>query len=236
MANHISKRMKALRERVSSESYKAEAGLALLKELSTTKFQESMDVAVLLGVNPKNSDQMVRGATVLPHGSGRTVRVAVIAQGPQAEAAKQAGAEMVGFADLAESLKQKMDAGEKLDFDVLIATPDAMRVIAPLARVLGPRGLMPNPKVGTLTPNPAEAVKNAKAGQVSFRTDKGGIIHCTIGKVNFEVSALKENLEQVITELKRLKPSTSKGVYLKKVVLSTTMGPGLTVDLSSLAI
>lgn len=236
MANHVSKRTKALRERVSSQPYKAEAGLELLKELSTAKFKESMDVAVLLGVNPKNSDQMVRGATVLPHGSGRTVRVAVIAQGPQADAAKQAGAEMVGFADLAESLKQKMDAGEKLDFDVLIATPDAMRIIAPLARVLGPRGLMPNPKVGTLTPNPAEAVKNAKAGQVAFRTDKGGIIHCTIGKVEFDVSALKENLEQLIAELKRLKPSTSKGVYLKKVMLSTTMGPGLTLDLASLNI
>lgn len=236
MAHNISKRMKALRENDLSKPYIAETALELLKSVSNVKFVESVDAAFILGINAKNSEQMVRGATVLPHGSGRHVRVAVFAQGPAAEAAKQAGAEIVGFADLAETLKQQTDRGEKLEFDVLIATPDAMRVIAPLARVLGPRGLMPNPKVGTLTMNVGEAVKAAKSGQIAFRTDKGGIVHCTIGKVDFKVTALKENLEQVIAELKRLKPSTSKGVYLKKIVLSTTMGPGLTLDLGSLNI
>ncbi len=237
MAQNLSKRMKAIRENVSDKPYLVDAALELLKNPARkVKFIESVDAAVQLGVDPKKSDQMVRGSTLLPHGSGRSVRVAVFAQGPQAEAAKKAGAEIVGFADLAETLKQQTDRGEKLEFDVLIATPDAMRVIAPLARVLGPRGLMPNPKVGTLTQDVEKAVKDAKSGQIAFRTEKGGIVHCTIGKANFEAHALKENLEQLIVDLKKLKPSTSKGVYLKKVTLSTTMGPGLTVDLSSLTI
>lgn len=237
MAQNVSKRMKALRENVSDKPYLTEAALELLKNPSRkVKFVESVDAAVILGVDPKKSDQMVRGSTLLPNGSGRQVRVAVFAQGPQAEAAKQAGAEMVGAEDLAELIKQKIDSGEKLDFDVLIATPNMMRLLGSLARVLGPRGLMPNPKVGTVTMDVAKAVENAKGGQIAFRTEKGGIVHCTIGKANFEVKALKENLEQLISDLKKLKPSTSKGVYLRKIILSTTMGPGLTIDLGSLNI
>lgn len=232
----ISKRMKAVREKVSATSfYSITDAVTLLKQCATVKFVESVDVAVLLGVDARKSDQVVRGASILPHGTGRAMRVAVLAQGANAQAAKEAGAEFVGFDDLAEEIKQKADSG-KLDFDILIATPDAMRLVGPLGRVLGPRGLMPNPKVGTVTTDVMKAVKNAKAGQVSYRSDKGGIVHCTIGKVSFEPNALKENLERLIMDLRKIKPSTSKGVYLKKIILSTTMGPGLAIDHSSLAI
>lgn len=232
----ISKRMKAIDQKVSgAKQYAADEAFSLIKQLSSVKFVESVDVAILLGVDPRKSDQVVRGATLLPNGTGRSMRVAVLAQGANAQAAKDAGAEYVGFEDLAEEIKQKADAG-KLDFDVLIATPDAMRLVGPLGRILGPRGLMPNPKVGTVTTDVAKAVNNAKAGQVSYRSDKGGIIHCTIGKVNFEVNALKENLEKLIADLRRVKPSTSKGIYLRKVTLSSTMGPGLVVDQSTLGV
>lgn len=231
----IAKRIKMMRESITPlKSYSIDEALSLLKNLSKVKFVESVDVAICLGVDPKKSDQVVRGATLMPNGTGRSMRVAVFAQGANAEAAKAAGAEYVGFEDLAEEIKQKADNG-KLDIDVLIATPDAMRIVGQLGRVLGPRGLMPNPKVGTVTTDVAKAVNNAKAGQVSFRSDKGGIIHCTIGKVNFEVKALRENLEKLISDLRRAKPSTSKGVYLKKITLSTTMGPGLIVDQSTLS-
>lgn len=236
MPNKLTKRMKMIRDQIIDKPYSAEEAFSFLKTNSKTKFIESIDVACMLGVDPKNSSQMVRGAAILPHGSGRSVRVAVFAQGAQAQAAKEAGAEIVGFKDLAETIKQQTDRGEKLDFDVLIATPDAMGLVGQLGRVLGPRGLMPNPKVGTVTPDPAQAVKNAKGGQVAFRTEKGGIVHCTVGKANFDVSALKENLEKLLIEIKRLKPSTSKGVYLKKVVVSSTMGPGLMLDLGSLKV
>lgn len=232
----ISKRMKMISESVTPQKpYALDEAIGLLKKLSKAKFVESVDAAVSLGVDPKKSDQVVRGATLLPNGTGRSMRVAVIAQGANAEAAKQAGAEYVGFEDLAEEIKQKADNG-KLDIDVLIATPDAMRIVGQLGRILGPRGLMPNPKVGTVTTDVAKAVNNAKAGQISFRSDKGGIIHCTIGKASFEVLALRENLEKLIVDLRRAKPSTSKGVYLKKIVLSTTMGPGLIVDQSTLSV
>lgn len=231
-----SKRMRTVSENISAtHQYPAEEAISTLKQRSKVKFVESMDVVVVLGIDAKKSDQNVRGATILPHGTGRSMRVAVLAQGANAQAAKEAGAEYVGFEDLAEEIKQKADAG-KLDFDVLIATPDAMRLVGPLGRVLGPRGLMPNPKVGTVTTDVAKAVKNAKAGQVSYRSDKGGIIHCTIGKVTFEVNALKENLERLIMDLRKAKPSTSKGVYLKKIVLSTTMGPGMVIDQGTLNI
>lgn len=229
----LSKRKKAIDQKISREkTYVIEEALQVLKEVSSVKFRESVDCAVILGVDPRKSDQVVRGASLLPHGSGRSVRVAVFAQGQAADAAKAAGAEIVGFEDLAEDIKQKAEAG-KLDFDVLIASPDAMRLVGQLGRVLGPRGLMPNPKVGTVTPDVATAVKNAKAGQVSYRTDKAGIVHCTIGKIDFEINALKDNLQQIVNDLKRLKPSTAKGVYLRKIVLSSTMGPGLIVDHSS---
>lgn len=232
----ISKRMKAIKEKVSTtSSYPIDEACKILKDSSKVKFVESVDVAVVLGVDARKSDQVVRGATQLPHGSGRSMRVAVFAQGANAQAAKDAGAEYVGFDDLAEEIKQKAESG-KLDFDVLIATPDAMRLVGQLGRILGPRGLMPNPKVGTVTPDVAKAVNNAKSGQVSYRSDKGGIIHCTIGKVNFEVKALRENLEKLLADLRRVKPSTSKGVYLKKITVSTTMGPGLVVDQGSLNI
>jgi large subunit ribosomal protein L1 len=202
---------------------------ALLKEISAVKFMESVDVSVNLGVDPRKSDQVVRGSTVLPNGTGKTVRVAVFAQGANADAAREAGADIVGFEDLAESVK----AGN-LDFDVVIASPDAMRVVGQLGQILGPRGLMPNPKVGTVTPNVAEAVNNAKAGQVRYRTDRAGIIHCSIGKVDFEVGALRENLEALLSALNKGKPSAAKGVYMKKVTVSTTMGPGVVLDQSSL--
>ncbi len=232
----MSKRMEAIYKKISpTEQYAVEEALSQLKQHSSVKFVESVDAAILLGVDARKSDQVVRGASLLPHGTGRDVRVAVFAQGANAKAAKDAGAEYVGFDDLAEEIKQKADSG-KLDFDVLIATPDAMRLVGQLGRILGPRGLMPNPKVGTVTPDVAKAVKNAKAGQVSYRSDKGGIVHCTIGKVSFEVNALRENLEKLIVDLRKIKPSTSKGIYLKKITLSTTMGPGLIINQGSLNI
>ncbi|NCA71490.1 MAG: 50S ribosomal protein L1 [Sphingobacteriia bacterium] len=227
----LSKRLKMIRERVEpGKSYAAEDAFVLLKELSQVKFLENIDVAVNLGVDPRKSDQVVRGSTVLPHGIGKTVRVAVFAQGAGADAATAAGADRVGFEDLADDIK----AG-KLDFDVVIASPDAMRLVGQLGKILGPRGLMPNPKVGTVTPDVAEAVRNAKAGQVRYRTDKSGIIHCPLGKADFEPTQLKENLEALLGNLMRAKPSTSKGVYMRKVTVSSTMGPGLTVDHSSLS-
>lgn len=227
----LTKRIKSIKEKVQpGKNYPIEEAFALLKSISSVKFVESVDVAVNLGVDPRKSDQAVRGATVMPHGTGKTVRVAVFAQGANAEAAKEAGADIVGMDDLAAQVK----AGE-LNFDVVIASPDAMRVVGQLGQILGPRGLMPNPKVGTVTPDVAGAVRNAKAGQVRYRTDKKGIIHCTIGKVNFDQGALKENLEALLADLKKIKPATSKGIYLKKITVSTTMGPGLVVDQTSLA-
>ncbi len=226
----LSKRMRDIREKVEpGRLYAVDEALALLKELSSVKFDESVDVSVNLGVDPRKSDQVVRGATVLPNGTGKSVRVAVFAQGENAEAARAAGADVVGFEDLAETIK----AGN-LDFDIVIATPDAMRIVGQLGQILGPRGLMPNPKVGTVTPDVAAAVKNAKAGQVQYRTDKGGIVHCTIGKVSFDVPALRENLQALLEALRKAKPSTAKGVYMKKVTLSTTMGPGIVIDQASL--
>ena len=227
-----SKRESAIRAKLTpGKLYPIEEAFALLKDVSTVKFPESVEVAVNLGVDPRKSDQVVRGSTVLPNGTGRRVRVAVFAQGANAEAAAAAGADRVGFEDLAADVK----AG-KLDFDVVIASPDAMRVVGALGQILGPRGLMPNPKVGTVTPNVADAVRNAKAGQVRYRTDKAGIIHCAIGKVSFEPAALKQNLEALIADLKKAKPSTSKGIYLKKITVSSTMGPGLVIDQASLAV
>jgi len=226
----LSKRAKAIREKVEAmKQYEATAAFSLLKELSTVKFAESVDVAVNLGVDPRKSDQVVRGSSVLPNGTGKTVRVAVFAQGAQAEAAKEAGADQVGFDDLADSVK----AGN-MDFDVVIAAPDAMRVVGALGTILGPRGLMPNPKVGTVTPNVAEAVTNAKAGQVRYRADKAGIVHCTLGKATFEPAQLEENLRTLLADLVKAKPSAAKGVYMKKVTVSTTMGPGLLIDHSPL--
>ncbi|MFQ5488849.1 MAG: 50S ribosomal protein L1 [Gammaproteobacteria bacterium] len=226
----LSKRMREIREKVEpGKLHVIDEALQLLKELSSVKFDESVEVSVNLGVDPRKSDQVVRGATVLPNGTGKTVRVAVFAQGDNAEAAKAAGADIIGFEDLAETVK----AGN-LDFDIVIATPDAMRVVGQLGQILGPRGLMPNPKVGTVTPDVATAVKNAKAGQVQYRTDKGGIVHCAIGKVSFDVNALRENLQMLLEALRKAKPSTAKGVYMKKVTVSTTMGPGLVVDQASL--
>lgn len=228
----LSKRQKAIREKVdATKQYGIEEAVALLKELSKVRFSETVDVAINLGIDPRKSDQAVRGATTLPHGTGKSVRVAVFTQGANAEAAKSAGAEFVGMEDLAEQIK-----GGMMDFDVVIADPAAMRVVGQLGQVLGPRGLMPNPKTGTVTPDVVTAVKNAKAGQVRFRADKGGIIHGGIGKLSFDAKAIKENLEALIADLKKIKPSTSKGIYLKKVALSTTMGPGLTLDLSSLEV
>ena len=228
----LSKRQKAINEKIdSTKVYGFEEAAALLAELSSVKFVESVDVAVNLGVDPRKSDQVVRGATLLPHGTGKTVRVAVFTQGANAEAALAAGADKVGMDDLAAEMK----AGD-LNYDVVIASPDAMRVVGQLGQVLGPRGLMPNPKVGTVSADVATAVKNAKAGQVRYRTDKNGIIHCSVGKVGFEPVQLKENVEALLADLKKAKPSTSKGVYLQRVSLSTTMGPGLQVDHASLNI
>ena len=234
----LAKRMKAILEvcPTKAAAYAAIEAIDNLKKVSKVKFTESVDVAVMLGIDPKKSDQVVRGASMLPHGTGRSVRVAVFAQGLQADKAKEAGAEIVGFEDLAEEIKRKNTAGEKFDFDVLIATPHAMRLIGQIGRILGPRGLMPNPKVGTVTPDVAKAVHNAKSGQVTFRADKSGIVHCTIGKITFDTQALKENLERLVTDLRKAKPATSKGVYLKKIILSSTMGPGLTVDQTSILI
>ncbi|KEQ13967.1 50S ribosomal protein L1 [Endozoicomonas numazuensis] len=228
----MTKRAKMIAEKVVAEkAYSFEEAASVLKEVSSVKFKESVEIAVNLGVDPRKSDQVVRGSTVLPAGTGNDVRVAVFTQGANAEAAKEAGADIIGMDDLAAQVK----AGE-MNFDVVIASPDAMRVVGQLGQILGPRGLMPNPKVGTVTPNVAEAVKNAKAGQVRFRTDKNGIIHAGIGKIDFEAGSLQENAEALLAELKKLKPSSSKGVYMKKVTLSSTMGPGLTIDMSSLNI
>ncbi|MDD3576302.1 50S ribosomal protein L1 [Halothiobacillus sp.] len=228
----LTKRQKAIAAKVkANQPYAAVDAFNLLKEVSTVKFVEAVDVAVHLGVDPRRSDQMVRGATVLPNGTGKSVRVAVFAQGANAEAAKAAGADIVGFEDLAAEIKQG-----RMDFDVVIATPDAMRVVGQLGQILGPRGLMPNPKVGTVAVDAAAAVKNAKAGQVRYRTEKGGIIHCTIGKVNFTPEALTENLNALLADLNKAKPAASKGVYMKRVSVSSTMGPGLLVDLASLAV
>lgn len=227
----LTKRTAAIRERVErGRTYGAEEAFELLKSLSAVKFVENIDVSVNLGVDPRKSDQVVRGSTVLPHGIGKQVRVAVFTQGANVEAATEAGADRVGMEDLAEEMK-----GGNLNFDVVIASPDAMRVVGQLGKLLGPRGLMPNPKVGTVTPNVAEAVQNAKAGQVRYRTDKAGIIHCPLGKMDFDADKLRENLEALLANLAKAKPSAAKGIYMKKVTVSSTMGPGLTVDHSALA-
>ena len=227
----LSKRIRAIRAKVTpGKFYPADEAFNLLKELSSAKFREAVDVAVNLGVDPRKSDQVVRSATVLPHGTGKKVRVAVFAQGANADAARAAGADIVGFDDLAESVK----AGQ-FDFDVVIASPDAMRVVGQLGKILGPRGLMPNPKVGTVTSDVVGAIQNAKAGQVRYRTDKTGIIHCTLGKVDFTATQLQENLQALLHDLQKAKPSTSKGVYMRRVTVSTTMGPGLAVDQASLS-
>jgi large subunit ribosomal protein L1 len=226
----LTKRMRTIREKVdATKDYEINEAVALLKELATAKFVESVDVAVNLGIDARKSDQNVRGATVLPHGTGRDVRVAVFTQGANADAAKAAGAEFVGMEDLADLVKK----GE-MNFDVVVASPDAMRVVGQLGQILGPRGLMPNPKTGTVTPNVAEAVKNAKAGQVRYRNDKNGIIHTTIGKVDFTAQQLQENLESLLVALKKAKPAQAKGTYVKKVTISTTMGAGVSVDQNSL--
>jgi large subunit ribosomal protein L1 len=226
----LSKKQKQIAEKLEvGKDYSIEEAVSLISEFSSTKFKESIDVAINLGVDPRKSDQVVRGSTTLPNGTGKDVRVAVFAQGENADKATAAGADIVGFDDLAESIK-----GGNLDFDVVIATPDAMRVVGKLGTVLGPRGLMPNPKVGTVTPDVETAVKNAKAGQVRYRTDKNGIVHGGIGKVGFDGGEIRGNLEALLADLKKSKPSSAKGVYIKKVVLSSTMGPGLLIDQSSL--
>lgn len=225
----LSKKARTIAEKITKgQTYSLENALALLAELPKAKFNESIDISVNLGVDPKKSDQVVRGAVVLPHGTGKSVRVAVFTQGPNVDAAKAAGADLVGMDDLATQVK----AGE-MNFDIVIASPDAMRIVGQLGQVLGPRGLMPNPKVGTVTPDVATAVKNAKAGQVRYRTDKTGIIHCSVGKADFSVDKLRDNIRTLVDALKKAKPSSSKGVYLKKMTISTTMGPGLTVDVAS---
>lgn len=227
----LSKRARAYAEKVEvTKEYPFDEAVALLKELATAKFAESLDVAVNLGIDARKSDQNVRGATVLPNGTGKEVRVAVFTQGANAEAATEAGADIVGMDELADQVKK----GE-MNFDVVIASPDAMRVVGQLGQILGPRGLMPNPKTGTVTPDVATAVKNAKAGQVRYRNDKNGIIHASIGKVAFEGDAIKENLEALMEALRKAKPSSAKGTYIKKVSLSTTMGPGVIIDQSTLA-
>lgn len=228
----LSKRQRAIREKVDADKvYSLEAAVVLLKECATAKFVESVEVAVNLGIDARKSDQAVRGATTLPFGTGSEVRVAVFAQGAAADQAKEAGADFVGMDDLAELVKDGM-----MDFDVVVASPDAMRVVGQLGQILGPRGLMPNPKTGTVTPDVVTAVKNAKAGQMRYRTDKNGIIHGGIGKVSFDFEAIKGNLQAVLSDLKKTKPSASKGVYMKKVTLSTTMGPGITIEHSALDI
>ncbi|WP_335950180.1 50S ribosomal protein L1 [Acinetobacter pittii] len=227
----LTKRQKAIAAAVEANKvYTLEEAVQVLNSLPAAKFKESLDVAVNLGVDPRKSDQVVRGATTLPAGTGKTVRVAVFAQGAQAEAAKEAGADVVGFDDLAESIQ-----GGNLDFDVVIAAPDAMRVVGKLGTILGPRGLMPNPKVGTVTPDVANAVKNAKSGQARYRVDKSGIIHAAIGQLGFDAAAIRQNVETLVADLKKLKPATSKGVYIKKITLSSTMGPGLTVDVNNVS-
>ncbi|MDC4920793.1 50S ribosomal protein L1 [Acinetobacter baumannii] len=227
----LTKRQKAIAAAVEANKvYTLEEAVQVLNSLPAAKFKESLDISVNLGVDPRKSDQVVRGATTLPAGTGKTVRVAVFAQGAQAEAAKEAGADVVGFDDLAESIQ-----GGSLDFDVVIAAPDAMRVVGKLGTILGPRGLMPNPKVGTVTPDVAGAVKNAKSGQARYRVDKAGIIHAAIGQVGFDAAAIRQNVETLVADLKKLKPATSKGVYIKKITLSSTMGPGLTVDVNNVS-
>ena len=227
----LTKRQKAIAAAIEANKvYTLEEAVQVLNAIPAVKFKESLDVSVNLGVDPRKSDQVVRGATTLPAGTGKTVRVAVFAQGAAAEAAKAEGADIVGFDDLAESIQ----AGN-LDFDVVIAAPDAMRVVGKLGTILGPRGLMPNPKVGTVTPDVAGAVRNAKAGQARYRVDKGGIIHAAIGQVGFEAAAIRQNIETLVVDLKKLKPATSKGVYIKKITLSSTMGPGLTIDVSNVS-
>lgn len=226
----MSKRRKAILEKVdTSKVYPFKEAVQTLQNVPHPKFVESVEVAVNLGINTKQSDQVVRGAVNMPNGTGKTVRVAVFTQGANAEAAKKAGADLIGMEDLA----QKIQAGE-MNFDVVIASPDAMGVVGRLGQVLGPRGLMPNPKVGTVTPDVATAVKNAKGGQVRFRADKNGIVHCAVGKINFDAKALQENVEALLDSLRKAKPSTSKGVYMRKLTVSTTMGPGLVIDLASL--
>lgn len=228
----LSKRKKAILEAIEpGKEYAIDEAVGLLADLAKVKFTESFDVSVNLGIDARKSDQQVRGATTLPHGTGKSVRVAVFTQGANADAAKEAGADIVGMEDLAEQIK-----GGMMDFDVVIASPDAMRVVGQLGQVLGPRGLMPNPKTGTVTPDVATAVNNAKAGQVRYRTDKNGIIHGAIGKVGFDSNAIKENLEALLADLKKAKPASAKGTFLKKITLSTTMGPGLRVDTASLDI
>lgn len=225
----LTKRRKVARDKLdAAKAYPIDDALALVKELASAKFPESVDVAVNLGVDPRKSDQVVRGSTVLPNGTGKSIRVAVFAQGENAEKAKAAGADIVGFEDLAEKIK-----GGEMNFDVVVATPDAMRVVGQLGQILGPRGLMPNPKVGTVTADVDTAVRNAKAGQVRYRTDKAGIVHCPIGRADFEVRALKENLITLLADLKKAKPAASKGSYLKKLTVSSTMGPGVSVDQAS---
>ncbi|MEJ2680199.1 MAG: 50S ribosomal protein L1 [Gammaproteobacteria bacterium] len=226
----LTKKQKEIAEKVEpGKAYPIEEATPLVMGLAKAKFTESIDIAVNLGVDPRKSDQVVRGASVLPHGTGKTVRVAVFAQGEKADEALAAGADKVGYEDLAEEVK----AGQ-LDFDVVVASPDAMRLLGRLGQILGPRGLMPNPKTGTVTPDVASAVKNAKSGQVRFRTDKAGIIHCSVGKVGFQPEQIKENIEHFLVELKKLKPASSKGAYLRKLTLSSTMGPGVVVDLATL--
>lgn len=226
----MSKRQRAIAEKLGNrrEPRPLDDALAVLKDLATSKFDESIDVAVNLGVDPRKSDQVVRGATVLPNGTGKQVRVALFADGDEADAGREAGADIVGMDDLAAEVKQG-----NMDFDVVIATPSSMRVVGQLGQILGPRGLMPNPKVGTVTKDVAVAVKNAKAGQVRYRTDKAGIIHCSIGKVSFDVQALRENLEAVVVDLRKIKPSSAKGIYFKSITVSSTMGPGIAVDSAS---
>lgn len=226
----LTKRVQAIRSKVESgKIYGIDDALNLVKSCASAKFNEAVDVSVNLGIDARKSDQVVRGSTVLPNGTGKTLRVAVFAQGANAEAAKAAGADVVGFEDLAEQVK----AGN-INFDLVIATPDAMRVVGQLGQILGPRGLMPNPKVGTVTADVTGAVKNAKAGQVRYRADKAGIVHCTIGKANFEVNALRENLQALMAGLVKAKPNTSKGIYIRKITVSSTMGPGIAVDTSTL--
>lgn len=226
----VSKRMSAVAQKIDrSKLYPINEALTLVKECATAKFDESIDVAVQLGIDPKKSDQLVRGAVVLPAGTGKTMRIAVFAQGEKAEQAKEAGADIVGMDDLAERIK-----GGNIDFDVVIASPDAMRVVGALGQVLGPRGLMPNPKVGTVTPDVAQAVRNAKAGQVQYRTDKAGIVHATIGRASFGVEQLQNNLSALVDALNKARPTTAKGVYLRKLAVSSTMGGGARVEVASI--
>ena len=228
----LTKKQKLIAEKFDSEKiYALPDALEILSSVSSSKFKEALDVSVNLGVDPRKSDQVVRGATTLPHGTGKDVRVAVFAQGENAEKAQQAGADVVGFEDLGEEIK-----GGKIDFDVLIATPDAMRIIGQLGKVLGPRGLMPNPKTGTVTTDVEVAVKNSKSGQVQFRTDKAGLVHGRVGQLGFTAEQIKENIQALLVDLKKAKPAAAKGVYLKKLTLSSTMGPGLNIDQASLEV